>query len=140
MITRTGVVSVVMLAAGCLVNAQRKPVVKYVTPENVSPARGTDMFRTYCAVCHGTDGRGGGPAADALNKRPADLTQLSRKNSNRFPALRVANVIRGYGTTEAHGSRDMPVWGAVFRTLGDQGTVKLRVDNLTTYVESLQRR
>jgi len=97
------------------------------------------MFRAYCAVCHSVDGRGGGPAADALKKRPADLTQLSRKNAGKFPALRVVNVIRGYGPEGAHGSRDMPIWGTVFRAMGDDATVKLRVDNLTNYLETLQR-
>jgi mono/diheme cytochrome c family protein len=97
------------------------------------------MFRAYCAVCHGVDGRGGGPAADALKKRPADLTQLNRKNGGKFPAVQVANVIRGSGSEGPHGSRDMPIWGAVFRALGDQGTVKLRTENLVNYVDSLQR-
>ena len=97
------------------------------------------MFRAYCSVCHGLDGRGGGPAADALKKRPADLTQLSRKNGGKYPIYKVANVIHGDGSHGAHGSRDMPMWGTVFQTLGDGGTVKLRIDNLTDYIQFLQR-
>lgn len=96
------------------------------------------MFRAYCSVCHGRGGQGDGPAASALKKLPADLTQLSRKNYGKFPAYHVANVIQGADVTAAHGSRDMPIWGNVFRTLG-QDTVKLRVDNLTAYIQSLQR-
>lgn len=126
-------------SAGGMVGGQPKPALKYVRPENISAARGPEMFRAYCAVCHGVDGRGGGPAADSLQKRPADLTQLSRKNGGKFPAVRVGHVIQGDDVLAAHGSRDMPIWGSVFRTLGDRATVKLRVENLTAYLESVQR-
>lgn len=130
-----------LLACGAtfVLSAQEKPRIKYVPPENVSAARGPEMFRAYCAVCHGVDGRGGGPAADSLKKRPADLTQLSRKNDSRFPTWKVVNMIQGSDPVAAHGSRDMPIWGSVFRTLGDSTTVKIRIDNLTAYLQSLQR-
>ena len=78
------------------------------------------------------------PAAPALKTAPADLTQISRRNGGKFPVFRVANVIRGYGAVAAHGSREMPVWGSVFRAFGDELSVKLRVDNLTSYLETLQ--
>jgi mono/diheme cytochrome c family protein/putative copper export protein len=42
------------------------------TPESIR--RGHDLFLTHCAVCHGTNGRGDGPAAAGLLQRPADLT------------------------------------------------------------------
>jgi mono/diheme cytochrome c family protein len=130
---------IIVLIVGYLASAEQASSVKYVRPENISAAKGSEMFRAYCAACHGTDARGGGPAADSLKKRPSDLTELSRKNNGRFPALRVENVIRGASVVDAHGSRDMPIWGSVFRTLGDEGTVKLRINNLSTYLESLQR-
>lgn len=136
---RKWVVSFLIVGGAALVWAQEKPPLKYVPPENISAAKGPEMFRAYCATCHGVDGRGGGPAADALKKRPADLTQLTRKYGGKFPAFRVSNVIQGYDSEGAHGSRDMPIWGVVFRTLGDQATVTLRTNNLMHYVESLQR-
>jgi mono/diheme cytochrome c family protein len=37
-------------------------------------ARGQKLFQTYCMVCHGTDGKGTGPAAAGLPHAPADLT------------------------------------------------------------------
>jgi mono/diheme cytochrome c family protein len=129
----------VLIVAGGILSAQQPPKIKYGTPEDISPANGSEMFRAYCAVCHGTGGLGNGPAASALRKRPADLTQLTRKNNGKFPVYRVANVIQGVDISAAHGSRDMPVWGTVFRSLRPD-TVKLRIDNLTNYVESLQRR
>ena len=134
---RALLVCTVILAAGCLGSAQQPPKIKRVAPGIISAADGPGMFRAYCAVCHGLDGMGNGPAAAALKKQPADLTQLSRKNNGKFPAYHVANVIQGAGETAAHGSREMPIWGTVFRTLGD--TVKLRVDNLTSYIDSIQK-
>jgi high-affinity iron transporter len=37
-------------------------------------ARGAEVFRTNCASCHGSLGRGDGPSAAGLTPRPADLT------------------------------------------------------------------
>jgi mono/diheme cytochrome c family protein len=129
----------ILIAGTYLANARQAPMIKYTPAENISAANGAEMFRAYCGVCHGADGRGAGPAVDALKKRPADLTQLSRKNEGKFPARHVGNVIQGSDVVAAHGSREMPVWGTVFRTLGDSATVKIRVDNLTAYLQSLQR-
>jgi putative copper resistance protein D len=42
------------------------------TPQSID--RGRALFVSHCAVCHGTEGRGDGPAADGLLQRPADLT------------------------------------------------------------------
>src|SRR5713101_3052138 len=49
----------------------------------------------YCAVCHGTDGKGGGPAATALKVPPTDLTLLSKNNGGKYPALKVTGAIHG---------------------------------------------
>lgn len=136
---RAWFVATVVLGAGGPVYAQPPPKIKYAAPENISAAKGPEMSQAYCSVCHGLRGLGNGPAALALKKQPADLTQLTRKNNGAFPRFHVANVTQGYGATGAHGSREMPMWGTVFRSLGDD-TVKLRIDNLTGYIESLQRR
>jgi copper resistance protein D len=39
-----------------------------------SIAHGLELYRANCASCHGTGGRGDGPAGAGLNPRPADLT------------------------------------------------------------------
>lgn len=117
-----------------------KPRINHAPPENVSAAKGHEMFLAYCSVCHGEDGQGGGPAAGALKKRPADLTQLSRKNGGVFPAAKVETVVEGDQAIGSHGSRDMPIWGNVFRSIGKPEIVRLRIVNLTSYVESLQRK
>lgn len=38
--------------------------------------RGRDLFATHCASCHGDGGAGDGPAAEALEPKPVDLTAM----------------------------------------------------------------
>ncbi|MBI3682229.1 MAG: cytochrome c [Acidobacteria bacterium] len=123
-----------------VLTAQDKPKIQKVPPSRTDPTSGSEMFRAYCAPCHGLQGKGDGPAAPALNKRPANLTELAARNKGKFPALRVYNSILGDTLVVAHGSKDMPVWGDVFRSIShDEGDIKLRVNNLTKYIETLQK-
>jgi mono/diheme cytochrome c family protein len=119
--------------------AEPTNTIKKVEAKYTSPASGAEMFRSYCAACHGQDAKGTGLAASALKKAPPDLTILSRKNNGKFPALVVQQTIRGDTVTAAHGSRDMPVWGDIFGgvSAGPQ-IVELRVYNLTSYIDGLQ--
>jgi mono/diheme cytochrome c family protein len=98
------------------------------------------MYTAYCAVCHGTDGKGGGPAASALKVPPNDLTLLSKNNGGKYPSMKVSSSIRNESAVPAHGSREMPVWGALFWSVssGHETEVQQRVVNLTKYIESLQ--
>lgn len=113
--------------------------IKTVPPNPTSPTSGKQMFNEYCAVCHGQDGKGGGPAASALKKVPSDLTQLSIHNKGKFPDARVARFIEGEEKVAAHGTVDMPIWGAVFKSMsGSDDIVRMRVANLTDYLKSLQ--
>jgi len=134
------VFSIVSLLAAGLVSAQTNKKIKAVPLTRTSPASGSEMYRTYCAVCHGVDGRGDGPAASALTKAPADLTQLAIHNNGKFPDARVANAIIGDTQVAAHGSKDMPVWGDLLRSLnlGVSDAVQLRILNLTNYIKTLQ--
>jgi mono/diheme cytochrome c family protein len=119
--------------------AQNPPAISKVPVTSVSPASGKDMFMEYCAVCHGKDGKGGGPAASALKKAPADLTTLSSRNNGKFPESRVYGFIQGDSGVSAHGSRDMPIWGTLFRGLDrDPSIAQLRMSNLTDYLKSIQ--
>jgi mono/diheme cytochrome c family protein len=38
------------------------------------PSQAEQMFATVCATCHGMDGTGKGPAAEALNPKPRNYT------------------------------------------------------------------
>jgi mono/diheme cytochrome c family protein len=128
------------VAAQDQTQGQPEKVIKHVTVKSTSPVSGKDMYTAYCAVCHGTDGKGGGPAASALKVPPNDLTLLSKNNGGKYPSLKVSSSIRGESTTPAHGSKDMPVWGSLFWSMssGHEGEVQQRVTNLTRYIESLQ--
>jgi mono/diheme cytochrome c family protein len=124
------------------VTGQEKPAttVKHVPLKSVSPTSGKDMFANYCASCHGADGKGNGPAAAALRILPANLTVLSQKNGGNYPAMRIASILRGDAELSAHGSKEMPVWGPLFRSVsgGHESEVQQRISNLTTYIETLQ--
>src|SRR5215831_8025682 len=77
----------------------------------VTPFVGSDLFRNYCAVCHGTSARGDGPLADKMKKRPPDLTQFTIQHGGTFPAAMIASIIDGRRPVPGHGGPDMPVWG-----------------------------
>ena len=117
-----------------------KPEIKHVPAGYTDPTSGKDMYLAYCASCHGMEGKGEGPAAVALKVPATNLTMLAVKNGGTYPAAHIAAVIQGDALTAAHGSKDMPVWGPIFRTMTghSQSQVQLRIRNLTNYLESIQ--
>jgi len=139
--------TVALLMGAVLAMAQQTPsaqttekVIKHVPVQPTSAASGQDMYNSYCAVCHGVDGKGNGPAASALKAPPTDLTALAQKKGGKYPSLHVSSVIRGEADLPAQGSKDMPVWGPLFRRLsqGHDAEVQQRIANLNQYIEGLQ--
>ena len=49
--------------------------VKKEPVQATSPNSGSEMFHSYCAPCHGANGKGNGPAAGSLKNPPANVTQ-----------------------------------------------------------------
>jgi mono/diheme cytochrome c family protein len=131
----------VLVVSGVLAAAQQKPQIEKAPIEPTSPADGREMFVSYCAACHGLSGTGNGPAAAALKTAPADLTRIAARNKGTFPEVRVSRFIEGAEEVSAHGSRDMPIWGTLFRSLSPNNRMAadLRVRNLTDYLKSIQR-
>jgi mono/diheme cytochrome c family protein len=119
---------------------ENQPVIRKAPAGLTSVSSGKEMYRAYCAACHGAEGKGDGPASSALKSRPSDLTILAKRYAGKFPELRVFGAINGDLRVAAHGSKDMPTWGAVFGQMEgfDVAGVKLRIRNLTKYIESLQ--
>jgi hypothetical protein len=76
---------------------------------------GKNEYLNSCALCHGATGKGDGPVIRSLIKAPPDLTKLSEANHGVFPFSHVYDVIDGRIQVMTHGTRDMPVWGEVYR-------------------------
>ena len=51
---------------------ERSPVI----PDEESLQAGSKIYRQYCVVCHGEEGRGDGPAAQGLSSKPANFLDL----------------------------------------------------------------
>jgi mono/diheme cytochrome c family protein len=135
LLTTVGIASVfVALSLGA--SAQ---TIKRETARPISSIAGADTFKAYCASCHGTDAKGTGPAAKALKTPPADLTTYAKRHGGKFSAADVEATIVGKAVSEAHGSREMPIWGPVLSTIAtDDMQAKLRMANLVDYLRSIQ--
>jgi mono/diheme cytochrome c family protein len=98
------------------------------------------MFVSYCASCHGADGKGNGPAAAALKMPPTDLTLLSRNNNGKFPGAHIVAVLQYGADIPSHGSAEMPVWGPILGKMdkANHQVKQLRISNLSQYLETLQ--
>ena len=102
-------------------------------------AGGPRLVRVVLRALPWRHGRGDGPVAPALRARPADLTTLAQRNEGTFPRERVRDFVSGAGRQlDAHGTTEMPVWGPMFRAFESDARVRERIENLLTYVESIQ--
>jgi len=101
---------------------------------------GEQMYKQYCAACHGADAKGNGPMGALLKTPPPDLTTLAQRHMGKFPYDYVSNVLEFGPGVPAHGSSDMPTWGPIFRHYDKQNerVVRQRIRNLCNYLASLQ--
>jgi mono/diheme cytochrome c family protein len=110
--------------------------------------RGEEFYRTACAQCHGMDAKGGGPLAQVLTVKPTDLTTMSRRAGGQFPFYEAFKMIEGRTEVGAHGTREMPAWGAIlevesrgFQSPQVASTYAYgRISELLVYLESVQQR
>jgi mono/diheme cytochrome c family protein len=87
-------------------------------PINYSrPDSGPQMFKDYCASCHGEDGRGNGPAIVFLKSPPPDLRTMTQRNG-KYPAEKVGSMLNFGPGSRAHGALDMPTWGPFVSLFG----------------------
>jgi mono/diheme cytochrome c family protein len=136
-------VLVILLFSALAAGQQAGPETKSAGPSKNEPVSGKQLYVSYCAMCHGTDATGGGPFSTQLKVWPPDLTQLANKNNGTYPVMRVSEMIDGeFGKASAHGSREMPIWGPVFRAMahGHNDSAQLRISNVVKYLESLQKK
>ncbi len=78
---------------------------------------GRGLYVSYCQLCHGINGKGGGPLAKAMKITPADLTTTVRSRSDTI----LKKIITGYGRQTITGrdrhnllSDAMPEWKDIF--------------------------
>lgn len=133
------VLASVLLATGSLW-AQANIKTVPMSAEQARMTDGHDTYVTLCATCHGTLGKGNGPVANALKTKMPDLTQLAKNNGGEFPTNKVREALAAdVGAVTAHGSAEMPVWGAVFLESQGRAMAMLRMHNLIDYLESMQK-
>lgn len=51
---------------------------------NIVQAKGKKLYKQYCTICHGEEGRGNGFNAFNLNPRPADLTRVCEEKESEY--------------------------------------------------------
>lgn len=111
---------------------------------------GKREYDANCAVCHGITGKGNGPLAGIIKQQVSDLTVLSKNNGGVFPLAHVYDVIEGGKDVKGHGTRDMPVWGQVYRIKAAEhyydvpydaeAYVRARILALSEYIYRLQQK
>jgi mono/diheme cytochrome c family protein len=105
---------------------------------------GKELYLKYCASCHGTQGKADGPVSRDLKVKVPDLTVLRRNNKGAYPVQRVMSSIDGSRVVRAHGTRNMPVWGEVFRQEHEKEkytelTSLLTAKLIAEYISTLQK-
>ena len=136
----TGILSCVLITGMSALELSGQTPKQTGTKDPQDP--GAQLYKTYCASCHGLTGRGDGPVAESFRKPVPDLTGYTERNDGVFPSERVRQIVDGRGIA-AHGTREMPVWGDAFRS--ERGglsaeAVKARIDAIVRYLEAIQQR
>jgi len=137
-----GLVWIALAAAALPVGAE--PAADRPAGQPLLAELGAEIFLEHCAACHGALGHGDGPAASSLKTAPADLTLISVRRGGAFPDAEVAAFIDGRFELDAHGTREMPVWGRRLAepiaagTEGDE-VARGRIQILVEYLKTIQQ-
>jgi mono/diheme cytochrome c family protein len=133
--------SLLLLAVAACATAREEPSI--ADPDSMLVEVGAELFVTHCASCHGTDALGDGPVASALSTPPPGLTRIAERSGGVFPESSIARKIDGRFYLPAHGSREMPIWGARLSdqipglATGDE-VARGRIASLVEYLKSQQ--
>ncbi len=116
---RTLTALVIALAVGMLVHGMAR---------GQDVAKGKAVYQQYCASCHGTGGKGDGPAGAALNPKPRDLSDKTYAQGLKDDYL---FQITKNGGPVVKKSPLMPAWG---NTLKDD-----QIKDVVGYLRSLAK-
>jgi mono/diheme cytochrome c family protein len=111
------------------------------TPALAADDTGARLYLNHCAACHGDDGEGTGPVAASMSVTMPNLRSLAQRNGGVFPGDSVTAYIDGRSTKAAHGDRQMPIWGDVFRGVEQgtaQRTVRRRIAAVVDFIWTMQ--
>ncbi len=75
---------------------------------------GKELYKRFCASCHGAEAHGDGPVAASFNIKVPDLTLIARQHGGIFSPDLIERIVDGRQIIGAHGTREMPVWGEEF--------------------------
>ena len=101
---------------------------------------GGQIFKQYCAACHGVDAKGNGPVRRSLRLPAPDLTTLTKRHGGKFPYAYVTGVLRFAPGVPSHGSGSMPMWGPLFEYYYNKNSAQQRIQNVSDYLASLQEK
>lgn len=139
---RTNVIRAAVLFAVLVAAAFAQPGQQKSKPaqQKADLADGREVYVKFCASCHGKDGKRQGPAASAMITTPSDLTTLAKRFEGKYPRGYVSAVLNFGKSLASHGSEDMPVWGARFRSLDPEHdpSGQQHLTDVVAYVESIQ--
>lgn len=103
-----------VLSTGLIASSRKASPRSFTTPPapraewsgaiEAAMADGAELYRKYCAACHGAEGRGDGPAASGFDPPPTDLTDAERMQQLTDEGL--LEVLSG-------GSEAMPGFGSM---------------------------
>jgi mono/diheme cytochrome c family protein len=132
-------VLIVFAALACFCADAQQKTIKKVEPLGAKSLDGKGLYNEFCAVCHGSDLKGNGPASSALKTPASDLTQIAKKNGGRFPDTKVMAILKGQEGVTAHGNSDMPTWGKTFNDVSGNMTIAQgRMHALVNFLQESQ--
>jgi mono/diheme cytochrome c family protein len=102
--------------------------------------QGKEWYISYCIMCHGEDGKGGGALADSLRMPPLDLTTIAMRRGG-FDRDLMVKIIAGEEEVLGHTTVDMPAWLDTFKEserISDEAVLYEKIGHIVTYLESMQ--
>ena len=101
---------------------------------------GAQLFKTWCASCHGLTGQGNGALAPMLKQAVPDLTQLAAKNGGVYPTTASVESSTGRRSHRARRHRRADLAPPFVQTAAAIAnlSVRARIDASSVYLEGIR--